>query len=428
MYRAIYFLLILFTFNLVVLAQELGPEEEQADDVSPFATTKKKVLAWRGEVVGVYKNRLWIKIRIYRNQKIAKKSVDELQNLFVVNKVYPVKQKETQLNVGSFILRESVFEEKRIIQKSNFFEVILKGDYKPDPNSKISSITTDTYIADYVDEDFYVEPNQFFKGRSTPPRKIVIHPKDRKEMVLVSRGLFLFGQGNDASQDNFNPYFNEPNIGSLKELPSFYIDKYEVTNQEYKYFTDQTNTITPPHWIDGRFPAGEENHPVINLTYREVEKYARWVGKRVPTEFEWEKAARGAGVIQNTNRDETIYFQNITTKYPYGDDFDPLLCNTRESNQRKTVSVYELSKEGESPYGAIGMCGNAPEWTSSWYELYPGHHLQSFSFGKIYKVVRGGSFSENSKNATTIARSYGGIPNLSEDRRAGFRLVMDYRE
>ncbi|MDF3820918.1 SUMF1/EgtB/PvdO family nonheme iron enzyme, partial [Leptospira sp. 96542] len=129
-----------------------------------------------------------------------------------------------------------------------------------------------------------------------------------------------------------------------------------------------------------------------------------------------------------TNRDETLGYQIIATKYPFGDDYDSLYCNTRESKIGKTVSVYELSTEGNSPYGAAGMCGNAPEWTSSFYELYPGHHIKSFSFGKIYKVVRGGSYAESAKNASTVARSYGGIPNLAEDRRAGFRLVMDYRD
>ncbi|BDA77129.1 hypothetical protein LPTSP3_g00590 [Leptospira kobayashii] len=424
MNRLFILILILLYFPTSFYSQENTEDEE----VSPFATTKKKVQLWKGDVTGVYKNRLWIKIRIYRNQKIAKYSNTELKSLFETKKDYPVYQKETNLPIGTFLLRETIWEEKNIHPKDKYFEVVLVGDYSPDANSKISAITTDSYIASYVEEDFYVEPGGYFKGRYTPPRKSVIHPKDRKEMVLVTRGLFLYGQGTDSGSDNFNPYYNDPKLGNLKEIPSFYIDKYEVTNGEYMYFLKQTNGKPPTNWLGGKFPVGEEDHPVINLTYREVEKYAIWVGKRIPSEWEWEKASRGPGVIEYTNRDETISYQIITTKYPFGDEFDSLLCNSRESKLGKTMSVYELSTEGSSPYGAIGMCGNAPEWTSSWYELYPGHHLKSFSFGKIYKVVRGGSFSENAKNSSSIARSYGGIPNLSEDRRAGFRLVMDYRD
>ncbi len=420
-------LLVIIIF-LLFFASPHSQEVDENEESSPFSTTKKKVQIWKGDVVGVYKNRVWIKIRVYRNQKIAKYNLEKLKSLFQEKKDYPVYQKETDLPVGSFLMREAILEEKNLHPKDKHFEVVLIGDYLPAKESRISSITTDTYIASYTEEDFYVEPNNYFKGRYTQPRKSVIHPKDRKEMMLISRGLFIYGQGNDASEDNFNPYFNEPTLATLKEIPSFYMDKYEVTNAEYQYFLQQTNSAAPVHWIGGKFPEGEQNHPVVNLTYREVEKYARWAGKRIPSEFEWEKAARGGGVIPYTNRDESIVYQITTLRYPFGDDFDSLLCNSRESKKGKTISVYELSQEGASPYGIIGMCGNAPEWTSSWYEPYPGHHLKSFSFGKIYKVVRGGSFSENAKNTTGLARSYGGVPNLAEDRRAGFRLVTDYRD
>ncbi|MDZ4725088.1 MAG: SUMF1/EgtB/PvdO family nonheme iron enzyme [Leptospira sp.] len=421
-------LVLIFCLYLIFSGTILSQENEDSSEVSPFASTKKKVMIWKGDVVGIYKNRVWIKIRVYRNQKIAKYSIEKLKSLFEPNKSYSVFQKETNFPVGTFLMRERNFEEKNLTLKDKFFEVVLIGDYLPDKNTRMSAISTDAYIASYVEEDFYVEPDNYFKGRFTTPRKNIIHPIDKKEMVLVIRGLFIYGQGSDASLDNFNPYFSEPSLATLKELPSYYIDKYEVTNKEYAYFLEQTNTIAPAHWIGGKYPLNEENHPVVNLTYREVEKYARWTGKRIPTEFEWEKAARGGGVIAYTNRDETINYQITNNKYPFGEEFDSLLCNTRESNIGKTLSVYELSQEGASPFGAMGMCGNAPEWTSSWYELYPGHHLKSFAFGKIYKVIRGGSFSENAKNSSAIARSYGGIPNLLEDRRAGFRLVTDYRD
>lgn len=413
---------LLFSFVLT------GPgwSDDSTGEEAPFSSKTKKVLLWKGDVVGVYKNRVWIKIRIYRNQKISRYSASDIQTLLKTAKEFPVYQKGTDIQQGVFLLRDSVVEEKK--PKAKEYEVVLSGDYLPTPDSKMPNITTDAYISSFIEEDFYVEPDAFFKGRFTPPRKTVIHPKDKKEMVLVGRGLFLYGQGTDPSSDSFNPYFLEPKTATLKEIPSFYIDKYEVTNSEYDTFLKQTNTKPPAHWIQGKYPLGEDEHPVNYLTYREVEQYANWVGKRIPTEFEWEKAAKGPGVIEYQNRDETLRYQVIATKYPFGDDFDPVLCNARESKVGKTLPVTELSTEGASPYGAIGMCGNVSEWTSSNYQVYPGHHLKSFSFGNMFKVIRGGSFSESAKQCSVTVRSFGGIPNLYEDRRAGFRLVMDYRD
>lgn len=103
-----------------------------------------------------------------------------------------------------------------------------------------------------------------------------------------------------------------------------------------------------------------------------------------------------------------------------------MFCNTSESKIKDTISVYELSTKGASSYGVIGMCGNAAEWTSSWYLPYHGHEISNPSFGKIFKVIRGGSFFEEKKKASSYYRNFGGKPNLISDRRAGFRLVKDF--
>ena len=203
-------LVLIFCLYLIFSGTILSQENEDSSEVSPFASTKKKVMIWKGDVVGIYKNRVWIKIRVYRNQKIAKYSIEKLKSLFEPNKSYSVFQKETNLPVGSFLMRERNFEEKNLTLKDKFFEVVLIGDYLPDKNSRMSAVTTDAYIASYVEEDFYVEPDNYFKGRFTTPRKNIFHPIDKKEMVLVNRGLFIYGQGSDASLDNFNPYFSEP--------------------------------------------------------------------------------------------------------------------------------------------------------------------------------------------------------------------------
>jgi formylglycine-generating enzyme required for sulfatase activity len=103
------------------------------------------------------------------------------------------------------------------------------------------------------------------------------------------------------------------------------------------------------------------------------------------------------------------------------------LCNTNESGIRDTVSVYKLPSTSASPYGIIGMCGNVAEWTNSWYSAYPLQPFVLKGYGKVYKVIRGGSYLDDSRNAKSFHRSYGGNPNLREDKKAGFRLVVDYR-
>lgn len=402
--------------------------EEEAEN--PNSSSKKQTVIWKGEVTAVLKNRGSIKVKIHKNQKILQSNRSEIKSLFSQNMELPVFQKETKIQIGKFILREALWEETELTSRKKYFEVTLRGDFQKDenPRNPAIEITTDSYIASLGEKDFFVEPNSFFKGRATLAKQSIIHPKDRKEMVLVNRGLILYGQGTDASADSFNPNYMNLKLSTIPEIRAFYIDKYEVTNQEYSLFLEKTNRKPPPHWLNGKFPEGEEDHPVHSLTYREAEAYAVWTGKRLPTEWEWERAAKGPGVIQFTNRDETIGFDTIPQRYPFGDEFDPMYCNTRESKIAKTISVYELSEEGASPFGVIGMCGNVPEWTSSWYETYPGHFLRSYALGKQFKVVRGGSFSESARQATVYYRSYGGIPNLTEDRRAGFRLVWDYKE
>lgn len=107
-------LLILFVLGIVI-----GPlvSQEETSEESPFATTKKKVQLWKGEVVGVYKNRLWIKVRIYRNQRISKLSLNEIKSLFADTKEFPVYQKVTDLKQGVLVLRDTVWEEKHINKK-----------------------------------------------------------------------------------------------------------------------------------------------------------------------------------------------------------------------------------------------------------------------------------------------------------------------
>ena len=385
---------------------------------------KELIVLWEGELSAVYKDGGKIQTFIPLSQYTGKNFTELKQNLESIHS-FPIKQKITNKVIGTFELRH--VELHGIVEKNNKkeIEVILYGKLKLRKKSYLQIVSNDFYIAVSRKEISYEDPSGFFKEKPTPPPSLIIHPKDKKEMVLIPAGLFIHGQGVDGDSDDYNPAFNNPGLDNLVDLPSYYIDKYEVTNLEYYRFLKETGTKPPTHWLDGQIPEGKEDHPVVSLTYREVEAYASWTGKRIPTEFEWEKAARGSGVKVIKDKKERLIFELSTISYPFGNKYDSKLCNCLESGVKDTLSVYELPTKGASVYGVLGMCGNAPEWTSSWYGPYQGHFFESPVAGQFLKVVRGGAFFDSKKKCTVYARSYGGLPNLAEDRRAGFRLVWD---
>lgn len=416
-------------FIAILIILIFGFLQETRSEADPETKKKpeiKKIKIWEGEVLGVYKDKGKVRINIYPGNYFHGKNSEEIKKGILEKKEFELRQKGTGKRIGTFFAYKVETEEIPGIQKN--LQLILRGNFKVLPGHR-ALLSTDTYIASYMLEESYIEPLHYFNDRITGIQKSIIHPKDKKEMLLIEggndKGYFLHGQGVDPSMDNFNPNFASPTLSTLLDLPSFYMDKYEVTNREYSQFLKETNMQPPPNWIKGNFPAGKENHPVDNISFREAENYAKWSGKRLPTEFEWEKAARGPGVQIEVNRDESYSIEEVSIRYPFADQFDSQLCNTRETGLGGTISVFELASKGASPYGLIGMCGNVAEWTSSWFNAYEGHYIANYAFGKQYKVIRGGSYADSKKESTVYHRSYGGIPNLTKDRKAGFRLVVD---
>jgi formylglycine-generating enzyme required for sulfatase activity len=164
-------------------------------------------------------------------------------------------------------------------------------------------------------------------------------------MVLVPAGTFLLGSTKaDASAES------DEMPQRVVDLPAFYIDQFEVSNIEYKRFVDATGYRPPPHWKDGTYEEGADWYPVMEVSFWEATAYARWAKKRLPTEAEWEKAARGTD----------------GRRYPWGDDFQE-----DKSNVTRAYAPINAHLGGASPYGAVNMSGNVAEWTSSVYEPYP---------------------------------------------------------
>jgi len=195
-----------------------------------------------------------------------------------------------------------------------------------------------------------------------------IKTDDGSTMVLVPAGEFVMGTA--TRQD----YESPPHVVNL---PAYYIDKTEVTNAQYARFLQATGHEPPPTWEGPNVPQGKENHPITNVSWFEAMQYAAWAGKRLPTEAEWEKAARGTD----------------GRRYPWGelDDLDKrnIPAPRLWSHQHEIVEV-ALYPDGASPCGCLDMAGNAWEWTADWYMPYPHTADRSIFYGKKYKVMRGG--------------------------------------
>lgn len=205
-------------------------------------------------------------------------------------------------------------------------------------------------------------------------------------MVLVPAGEFVMGFDNGAPDERPQ---------RKVALEAYYIDKYEVTNAQFKLlFADHT------------FESGKENFPALNISWEQADAYARAVGKRLPTEEEWEKAARGTD----------------GREYPWGNNFDPQLCNTAEKPTQGSEEVGKY-RGGASVYGCMDMAGNAFEWTSSWYNAYPGNTSIDKDYGQVFRVLRGGSFRSNKYDVRCASRDYDRTKSKKNDY--GFRCAKD---
>jgi formylglycine-generating enzyme required for sulfatase activity len=241
---------------------------------------------------------------------------------------------------------------------------------------------------------------------------------DGMTMVYVAAGSFTMG--------------SPPGLGSDEEAPphkvtldGFWIDRTEVTNAQYRAFVIASGYRTPTICERGNSTyddAGKENHPVVCVSWDDARAYCEWAGARLPTEAEWEEAARGTD----------------SRNYPWGMNFDGSRLNFCDINcdsdqkdpgandgyaQTAPVGSYPM---GVSPYGALDMAGNVWEWVSDWYSFYyygrsPQSNPQGPNSGE-YRVLRGGSWFGSSSNARTAFRAW--LHPDQRDSAIGFRCIV----
>jgi len=232
-------------------------------------------------------------------------------------------------------------------------------------------------------------------------------------MVLVPGGEFMMGS--DPQKDKEAMPSEQPQ--HLISIPDYQLARTPVTNEQYVAFVQATGHRPPSHWENSQPPRGEANHPVIRVSWYDAADYCRWLSEatgkpyRLPTEAEWEKAARGVrGSI-----------------YPWGDGWDAKRFNTKESGRGGTTPVGSYP-QGASPYGLTDMAGNVWEWTSSLSLDYPygvGDGRRDPSSAEP-RVLRGGSWLNLYDTArSAYRRRY--VPAY-HSRLHGFRCCMSSEE
>jgi formylglycine-generating enzyme required for sulfatase activity len=222
-------------------------------------------------------------------------------------------------------------------------------------------------------------------------------PPAPEGMVLVSGGSFEMGR-NDGDE------YERP--AHTVSVQPFYIDVHEVTCAQYAKFVAAEKHAPPPTWPGGIYDPANALLPVTGVSWDDAQAYAQWAGGRLPTEEEWEFAARGT--------DGRLY--------PWGDAWQPNAANAAQTSAGRMVPVGSYSA-GASPSGSLDMVGNAWEWTASSLKAYPGGRLPQPPEDDL-KVIRGNYWNGRATQATTTFRR--GYPARGEDyKNTGFRCARD---
>jgi formylglycine-generating enzyme required for sulfatase activity len=257
------------------------------------------------------------------------------------------------------------------------------------------------------------------------------------EFVLVPKGKFIMG----SKDDNKLAYPDEKPQHTVKIPYDYWVGRYLATNNQFAAFVEVTHHVTVAEkgggWspekkeyikgFDWQHPLGPEcdleskgNHPVVQISWNDAMEYCQWLNLklqgelgnlalRLPTEAEWEKAARG----------------EYGDEWPWGNEFDPAKCNSIKGGKGGTTPVGVYSPQGDSPYGATDMVGNVWEWCHSLFLPYPykADEEREKESGSESRVVRGGAWDSNQRYARCACRHRDLRPDDRRDR-LGFRVVV----
>ena len=232
-------------------------------------------------------------------------------------------------------------------------------------------------------------------GRTDPSDDVAVAQLARaleSETISVPGGTLQMGSEESVASDQkpVHPV----------EIAPYSLDRFEVTNVQYQRFVSETGHSAPRDWNMGHFPKGEAMQPVTGVTWEDARAYALRVGKRLPTEAEWEWAARGAeGRL-----------------YPWGNESDSTRANSQETGAGRSNDVGSYPS-GATPEGIMDLAGNVSEWTADYHGPYQLRH-QPPTVGEFI-AVRGSSW--NSYNDVASARAK--VPPDTASTDLGFRCA-----
>jgi formylglycine-generating enzyme required for sulfatase activity len=217
------------------------------------------------------------------------------------------------------------------------------------------------------------------------------------QIIRIPAGTFLMGTASEQAQRLIRDGANKDWIASEQpqhavELSQYFISKYPITHLQYRGFVREGGR-PPDGWDGDQYPEGKDAHPVVNVSWEDAVAYCQWLSEktkkpyRLPTEAEWEKAARGED----------------GRTWPWGNEFGEKNANTIEAEAGGTTPVGQYSPQGDSPYGCADMAGNVWEWCNDWsgeengYESRAGKGVKDPQGAQegFARVLHGGSFIHN---------------------------------
>jgi formylglycine-generating enzyme required for sulfatase activity len=246
--------------------------------------------------------------------------------------------------------------------------------------------------------------------QSTETFSPTITGEDGVPMVLVPAGEFMMGAGSVSSKYREDELPVHPVY-----LDGYYIDRYEVTTTRYATFLRATKRMAPNYWSD-TVVQRHGRKPVIGVDWDDATAYCAWVGKRLPTEVEWEKAARGT--------DQRVYPWGNEVPSEQRANFSHC-CSFKDYGVLTDVGSFE---QGKSPFGVYDMVGNVEEWVLDWYDpryyskYYPARNPTGPSSG-YYRMTRGGSWIDEPVNIRSACRRPAAPTYRNDD--LGFRCAQD---
>lgn len=273
----------------------------------------------------------------------------------------------------------------------------------------------------------------------------ILWVKDQKEMSLIPGGSFTMGTP-EAEARKLEEWISlEYLLAETPQrritLPDYYMDVTPVTHAEYARFIaanpnhpvpNETWPLALPHSWDKKShqpPEGVLHHPVVLVDWHSAMAYARWAGKALPTEEQWEKGARGTDGRLYPWGNKWEWARVNSAERHHGGDFNKVgewwdwwnpIKDAKETPGIFTSPVGAYAS-GASPYGLLDMAGNVWEWCDAWYDAYPGSQAQHQDFGRKYRVVRGGVWHYNRTNLRCANRNWSAPDGRFND--VGFRCA-----